>query len=64
VSDPKRIHTREQREAEATDLACQVAAFYKTLRARGVPSAPAQAATEAYVEGLLAGEVPPEPWQG
>lgn len=64
MSDPKRLHEAEQREAAAADLAGEIAAFYKRLRARGVPPGAAQAITESYTAGVVDREdSPPEPWQ-
>ena len=64
MTDPKRVHTREQREAAAVDAAHEVSAFYRTLRTRGVPPGAAQALAESYTAALLEREdTPPAPWE-
>lgn len=63
MTEPRQTHTREQREAWATDVAHETATFYQTLRKRKVPAAAAQAITESFITALLGGDGPPEPWQ-
>lgn len=59
-----RTAPREVREALASDRAAEVAAFYRGLRANGVPAAAAQGITETYTDALLAGDdLPPEAWR-
>lgn len=50
-----------ERATRGESDAAQVAAFYKALRARGVPAGAAQAVTEAYVVGLMEREPAPPP---
>lgn len=61
--DVRDTHERDQREARALETAREVGAFYKALRKDGIPATAAQAMAEAYVAGLIAGDIPREPWQ-
>jgi hypothetical protein len=65
MADARRTHSRDQRCALAEDAACEVAAFWRRLRAEKVPPAAATAMAEAYTAGVVArDDDPPEPWQG
>ena len=60
AADPRRVHDREQRAAQADDFAHVVAAFYAGLKARKVPPQACQALSEAYVSAMADSDTPPE----
>lgn len=63
VTEPRDVHARDQREAEAESTAGVVSAFYRRLRATRVPAGAAQALAEAFVAGLMArDDAQREPW--